>query len=94
MKLFSWKKSNNVGVQQNTTAAPVPIEQVSRDKTTDDIAVAISLAVHLYMVRLQEYENNMITFQQLMKPYSPWSSKIYGLRQVPMYRPGNGNKKG
>jgi hypothetical protein len=93
MKLFFWKKSNNVEEQLNTTE-PMPVEDVKMNNHTDDIAAAISLAVHLYMNKLQEYENNMITFQQLMKPYSPWSSKIYGLRQVPMYRPGTPNKIG
>jgi hypothetical protein len=89
MKLFFRRKTNNETSQQNTTTLdPASAEVVKDIDRVDDIAVAISLAVHLYLNKLQEHENNMITFHQFMQPYSPWSSKIYGLRQQPMYRPG------
>jgi hypothetical protein len=89
MKLFFRRKTNNETSQQNTTTIdPAPAVEVKNNDRVEDIAVAISLAVHLYLNKLQEHENNMITFHQFMKPYSPWSSKIYGLRQQPMYRAG------
>jgi len=53
-------------------------------KTTDEIASVIALAIHMYMTRMQEYENTIITIQKVIKPYSPWSSKIYGLRERPV----------
>jgi len=44
---------------------------------------AISLALHLYHQQMQGLEDAVITFKNASKSYSPWSSKIYGLRKSP-----------
>ncbi len=44
---------------------------------------AISLALHLYHQQMQGMEDAVITFKNAAKTYSPWSSKIYGLRRTP-----------
>jgi hypothetical protein len=44
---------------------------------------AISLALHLYHQQIQGLEDAVITFKNAAKTYSPWSSKIYGLRRTP-----------
>jgi hypothetical protein len=46
-----------------------------------EIYAAIALALHLYNKDLTENEDLKMTIQKSMKPYSPWSSKIYGLNQ-------------
>lgn len=43
---------------------------------------AIGLALHLYMNELHDMESNLMTFSKVTKRYSPWSSKIYGLRNL------------
>lgn len=43
---------------------------------------AIALALHLYMNELHDLESNMMTITKVSKRYSPWSSKIYGLRNL------------
>jgi len=53
----------------------------------DEMAAAISLALSLYMQDLHDYERAVVTIQKVMRPYSPWSSKIYGLRQIPFRFP-------
>ncbi len=56
---------------------------------TDDLNVsgevnaAISLALHLYFEEAHDFENTVLTIKKVKRPYSPWSSKIYGLRQFP-----------
>ena len=87
MKFFFSKKENGqeiaeeiVLVQETLDVAPVYMEQ-------QKIAVAIGLALHMYLDHVKEYEKAVVTIQKIMKPYSPWSSKIYGLRQQPMYLP-------
>ena len=47
-----------------------------------DIAAAISMALYLYN-ELHDEESNVITIRRVSKTYSPWSSKIYGLRDFP-----------
>jgi Na+-transporting methylmalonyl-CoA/oxaloacetate decarboxylase gamma subunit len=44
---------------------------------------AISLALHLYHQQMQGLEDAVMTFKNASKTYSPWSSKIYGLRRTP-----------
>ncbi|GAB4296772.1 MAG: hypothetical protein Kow0098_20220 [Ignavibacteriaceae bacterium] len=48
-----------------------------------EINAAISLALHLYIEEVHDFENTVLTIRKVQKPYSPWSSKIYGLREFP-----------
>ena len=47
-----------------------------------DTNAAIALALHLYMNELHDAESNVMTIAKVTKRYSPWSSKIYGLRNL------------
>ncbi len=49
----------------------------------DHVATVIALALHLYMEDLYSSDQMRLTIEKVIRPYSPWSSKIYGLRQVP-----------
>ncbi len=48
-----------------------------------DTMAAISMALHLHFTELHDIENTIITIKKVQRPYSPWSSKIYGLRHYP-----------
>jgi len=48
-----------------------------------EVAAVISYALHLYQQDIHDYEQMILTIQKVVRPYSPWSSKIYGLRQTP-----------
>jgi len=47
---------------------------------------AIALALYRYQNDLHDIESNVITINKVARAYSPWSSKIYGLRQFPNKR--------
>jgi hypothetical protein len=49
----------------------------------EEEAAAIALAIHLYKSELHDQESLTITLQKVSRIYSPWSSKIYTLRQNP-----------
>lgn len=49
---------------------------------TGDVSAAISMALYLYH-ELHDEESNIITIKRVSKTYSPWSSKIYSLRDFP-----------
>jgi len=49
----------------------------------DEVSVAIAMALHLHQNELHDAENNVLTINRVAKLYSPWSSKIYGLRRCP-----------
>lgn len=69
------KKQVNKSDAQNSSAE---YEEIS-----GETLAAISLALHLYHAELQGLENAVITIKNAAKTYSPWSSKIYGLRKSP-----------
>lgn len=48
-----------------------------------EIIAAIGLAINLYLKDVHDNESLMLTMQRVMRPYSPWSSKIYSIRQLP-----------
>jgi len=48
-----------------------------------DVSAAIAMALHMYFDDIHDLESNVITIKQVRKTYSPWSSKIYGLRVWP-----------
>ena len=45
-----------------------------------EVNAAIGLALYTYFNELHDEESNVITIKKISKFYSPWSSKIYGLR--------------
>lgn len=48
-----------------------------------DVSAAISTALYLFFDEMHDEESNVITIKHVRKEYSPWSSKIYGLRVLP-----------
>lgn len=48
-----------------------------------EVSAAISLALHLHFEEAHDFEDAILTIKKVQKPYSPWSSKLYGLRQYP-----------
>jgi len=59
------------------------------DLTAEDLSVsgevnaAIAMAIHLYYSEIHDKESEILTIDKVSRTYSPWSSKIYGLRQFP-----------
>jgi len=51
--------------------------------TAGDVGAAISMALYLFFDEMHDEESNVITIKRVRKTYSPWSSKIYGLRVWP-----------
>ena len=50
---------------------------------TNDELVAVAIALYKYSETLHDAETLVLTINKASKVYSPWSSKIYGLRQYP-----------
>jgi Na+-transporting methylmalonyl-CoA/oxaloacetate decarboxylase gamma subunit len=69
MKLFRQGKISNVDEKLNLH---VPGE----------VTAAIGLALYM-STQLHDEESNIITIKKVSRVYSPWSSKIYGLRNLP-----------
>ncbi len=77
MKFFFNKRPKDNGSPE---IIPGEDDAIIADKPQQEIAAVIALALHMYITQVRAYENSIITIQKIMKPYSPWSSKIYGMR--------------
>lgn len=62
------------------------IKQEEHFDTPGEVNAAIATALYLYFNELHDEESNIITMRKISKRYSPWSSKIYGLRNNPGQR--------
>jgi hypothetical protein len=54
--------------------------QSGREGLTGEEIAAISMALHLYMEEIHDEESGVLTIKQISRTYSPWSSKIYAVR--------------
>ncbi|MDR0431583.1 MAG: lamin tail domain-containing protein [Tannerellaceae bacterium] len=48
-----------------------------------EVLAAISSALYELNEDVHDFENTVLTIQKVKRNYSPWSSKIYGLREIP-----------
>ena len=56
-----------------------PLPQEGKGISGEEIA-AISMALHLYLDERHDQESGVLTIKQISRAYSPWSSKIYAVR--------------
>jgi glutaconyl-CoA/methylmalonyl-CoA decarboxylase subunit delta len=56
-------------------------DEMNRDELsmTGEINAAISLALHMHFNEIHDFESTVLTIKKAPRPYSPWSSKIYGI---------------
>lgn len=66
-----------------TLEAEKPESPVVNGDLSGEVNAAIAAALYLYQSELHDYENTVLTISKVSRTYSPWSSKIYGLRKVP-----------
>jgi len=52
-------------------------------KMTGELNAAIGMALYLYFDETHDHESGVLTIKKVSRRYSPWSSKIYGIRQHP-----------
>lgn len=71
-----FKKKSHV---QTVAAQPQP---ETTDSLTGEVNAAIAAAIYLYRTELHDFEDTVLTIKKVARTYSPWSSKIYGLRNV------------
>ena len=56
---------------------------IAKEKLSGEVSAAIVMALYLYNNELHDQEDPIITMTKVSRTYSPWSSKIYGLRKSP-----------
>jgi hypothetical protein len=65
------------------SGASRPAASEDHEDVTGEIIAAISMALYQTDNDVHDLENTIITIKNAARSYSPWNSKIYGLRQLP-----------
>lgn len=66
----------------STTKVETKAKTEKGDVLTNEELAAIAIALYKYSEDLHDIEDTVLTINRAAKAYSPWSSKIYGLRQT------------
>lgn len=84
---LSFKQIGKANVRAQVKKAGGSIEltekEIEEAEISGDVIAAISAALFLYETDEHDQESTILTINRVTKTYSPWSSKIYGLRQMP-----------
>lgn len=82
-------KTNQKAVQRKQQKANQTegAKVVEEEEISGEVFAAISTALYMYETEKHDHESAIITIQRVSRMYSPWSSKIYGLRQLPNRTP-------
>jgi hypothetical protein len=78
---FSLLKLFGFGKTGETPKSTSP--ELVQDRLSGEVNAAIAMALYLYSSEIHDQENPVITMIRVSRTYSPWSSKIYGLRKLP-----------
>ena len=76
---------HGIKIEEKAAAAGVALAEDDHHEAISDqeIAAAIITALKLYKSNLHDQESEMLTIHRITRAYSPWSSKIHGLTQLP-----------
>ena len=87
MRLMGWVFTRQKKAEKAAKAAAAGVAVSDDDHheaiTDQEIAAAIITALKLYKSNLHDQESEMLTIHRITRAYSPWSSKIHGLTQLP-----------
>lgn len=73
-KLLSIGQGRNKGVK--STSSP----SAAKVTLTGEVNAAICMAMLMHFNEIHDEEDNVMTIKKVSKTYSPWSSKIYSVR--------------
>ena len=78
-RVYTLDIRNRINKRKNIEKeAAVSIESIS-----GEVNAAIVMTLYLYHNELHDIENTVLTIKKISRSYSPWSSKIYGMRRNP-----------
>lgn len=84
---FHIRKTSETAKKATASSAKKDDKATSGEVSAETYA-AIATALHMYIIESEahDYEDTVLTINKVSKSYSPWSSKIYTLRETPQVR--------
>jgi hypothetical protein len=58
------------------------IDDSEKQEISGEVNAAIATSLYLYFDEQHDYESNIITIRKVSRAYTPWSSKIYNMRNL------------
>ena len=92
---FIFKNIGKFHIRKKSENAVEAVKDVANKEKADtsgqvsaETYAAISMAIHLFMIENEahDFEETVLTINKVSRTYSPWSSKIYTLRETPQLR--------
>lgn len=80
-KIGAYISKRNKAKTQGASLKDLTLDQLPTQDSGEEIA-AIVMALHEHL-NAHDSESTILTIDKVKRVYSPWSSKIYGLREVP-----------
>ena len=68
----------NAKIKRTSAAKGIAIPD--NEHVSGEEIAAISMALHLHFSALHDLESGVLTIKKVSRAYSPWSSKIYSVR--------------
>lgn len=68
---------------ENRKAKLTGVKASESEHIPGEVYAAISMALYELSNDAHDIEHAVLTIERTRRPYSPWSSKIYGMRQLP-----------
>ena len=90
-----FKQIGKFHIKKNSENAIEAVKDVANKEKADtsgqvsaETYAAISMAIHLFMIENEahDFEETVLTINKVSRTYSPWSSKIYTLRETPQLK--------
>lgn len=69
--------------KRNAQKAGVPVSASAPDEVSGEVFAAIATALYEMSDDNHDIEHTVLTIRKVRRAYSPWSSKIYSLRETP-----------
>ncbi|HCY77296.1 MAG TPA: hypothetical protein DHV28_15365 [Ignavibacteriales bacterium] len=71
----------NINVKRLLMREGKSVTVVEDLSVSGEVNAAIAMAIHLYYSEIHDKEDAVLTINKVSRVYSPWSSKIYGIKQ-------------
>jgi lipopolysaccharide export LptBFGC system permease protein LptF len=78
--LLPWISTFRPNKRNNKISDKTAVKQFHDERSADKAAVA--MALYLYFNETHDEESDIITVKRVSKTYSPWSSKLYSMRNL------------
>lgn len=82
-RFFIWLGARADRRNQRNALQPAVQSEKKKGSVSHEEMAAIAIALYKYSENLHDIENTVLTINRVARAYSPWSSKIYGLRETP-----------